>query len=228
MAHIAKYQSGAIGHMCALYENEAMQAKGYNLGPKRLISQVQFISERISALALKRHVRKDAVSLCDCIVTLPRSFDDNREREFFKTAYTFLSQRYGVDNVVSAYIHRNSSRPHMHFAWIPVTEDGRLSAKSVVTRLELKTLHPDMQRFMESSLGCKVEILLDSEKAGERILSGLGLKDYIDAKAELERLDSEIAVKKAQLNEILRQEHEARERLAELIRSAEQEDAKGD
>ena len=126
MAHIAKYQSGAIGHMCALYENEAMQANGYNLGPKRLISQVQFISERISALALKRHVRKDAVSLCDCIVTLPRSFDDNREREFFKTAYTFLSQRYGVDNVVSAYIHRNSSRPHMHFAWIPVTEDGRL------------------------------------------------------------------------------------------------------
>lgn len=93
MAHIAKYQSGAIGHMCALYENEAMQANGYNLGPKRLISQVQFISERISALALKRHVRKDAVSLCDCIVTLPRSFDDNREREFFKTAYTFLSQR---------------------------------------------------------------------------------------------------------------------------------------
>lgn len=74
--------------MCALYENEAMQANGYNLGPKRLISQVQFISERISALALKRHVRKDAVSLCDCIVTLPRSFDDNREREFFKTAYT--------------------------------------------------------------------------------------------------------------------------------------------
>ena len=116
----------------------------------------------------------------------------------------------------------------MHFAWIPVTEDGRLSAKSVVTRLELKTLHPDMQRFMESSLGCKVEILLDSEKAGERILSWLGLKDYIDAKAELERLDSEIAEKKAQLNEILRQEHEARERLAELIRSAEQEDAKGD
>lgn len=228
MAHIAKYQSGAIGHMCALYENEAMQANGYNLGPKRLISQVQFISKRISALALKRHVRKDAVRLCDCIVTLPRSFDDNREREFFKTAYTFLSQRYGVDNVVSAYVHRNSSHPHMHFAWIPVTEDGRLSAKSVVTRLELKTLHPDMQRFMESSLGCKVEILLDSEKAGERILSGLGLKDYIDAKAELERLDSEIAEKKAQLNEILRQEHEARKRLAEFVCSAEQEDTEGD
>lgn len=62
---------------------------------------------------------------------------------------------------------------------------------------------------------------LDFTKAGERILSGLGLKDYTDAKAELERLDSEIAEKKAQLNEILRQEHEARERLAELICSAE-------
>ena len=212
MAHIAKYQSGAIGHMCALYENEAMQANGYNLGPQRSISQVQFIGERISTLALRR---------CDCFVSLPRSFDDSREREFFKTAYTFLSQRYGVDNVVSAYVHKNSSRPHMHFAWVPVTKDGRLSAKNVVTRLELKTLHPDMQRFMESFLGCKVEILLDSEKAGERILSTLGLKDYVDAKAELERLDSEIAEKKTQLNEILRQEHEARERLAELVCSAE-------
>ena len=127
-----------------------MQANGYNLGPQRSISQVQFIGERISTLALKRHVRKDAVRLCDCIVTLPRSFDDSREREFFKTAYTFLSQRYGVDNVVSAYVHKNSSRPHMHFAWVPVTKDGRLSAKNVVTRLELKTLHPDMQRFMEA------------------------------------------------------------------------------
>lgn len=93
MAHIAKYQSGAIGHMCALYENEAMETNGYNLGPQRSISQVQFIGERISTLALKRHVRKDAVRLCDCIVTLPRSLDDSREREFFKTAYTFLSQR---------------------------------------------------------------------------------------------------------------------------------------
>lgn len=176
MAHIAKYQSGAIGHMCALYENEAMQANGYNLGPQRSISQVQFIGERISTLALKRHVRKDAVRLCDCIVTLPRSFDDSREREFFKTAYTFLSQRYGVDNVVSAYVHKNSSRPHMHFAWVPVTKDGRLSAKNVVTRLELKTLHPDMQRFMESSLGCKVEILLDSKKSRRKNPEHLGVE----------------------------------------------------
>lgn len=40
MAHIAKYQSGAIGHMCALYENEAMQANGYNLGPQRSMAIV--------------------------------------------------------------------------------------------------------------------------------------------------------------------------------------------
>lgn len=92
---------------------------------------------------------------------------------------------------------------------------------SIIMRIGGQTLHPDMQRFMESFLGCKVEILLDSEKAGERILSTLGLKDYVDAKAELERLDSEIAEKKTQLNEILRQEHEARERLAELVCSAE-------
>lgn len=102
MAHIAKYQSGAIGHMCALYENEAMQANGYNLGPKRLISQVQFISERISALALKRHVRKDAVSLCDCIVTLPRSFDDNREWLYSPAAKKILKRSWHIEAEPSA------------------------------------------------------------------------------------------------------------------------------
>lgn len=51
---------------------------------------------------------------------------------------------YGEQNVLSAYIHKDETTPHMHFSFIPVTvdKDGKekLCAKEVVDRKELKTI----------------------------------------------------------------------------------------
>lgn len=234
MAHIEKYQAGAIGRMCGHYERRGELEYGYrrenidpartnlnyNLGPQRPASQIDFINERIAGLDLKRRVRKDAVKMCDCVITLPQSFDSSRECEFFAAAYAFLSQRYGQENVVSAWVHKDEATPHMHFAWVPVTKDGRLSAKSVVTRLDLKTLHPDMQVAMEAALGCKVEILLDPDKAGEKQLSRLNQRDYIAAKRELERLDREVDAARGRLESVQREERDALDRNARLVGEA--------
>ena len=234
MAHIEKFQASAIGRMCGHYERRPEVEHGYrrdnidpsrtrlnyNLGPQRPASQIDFINERIAGLDLKRRVRKDAVKMCDCVITLPQSFDPNREREFFEAAYAFLSQRYGQENVVSAWVHKDEATPHMHFAWVPVTRDGRLSAKSVVTRLDLKTLHPDMQVAMEAALGCKVEILLDPDKAGEKQLSRLNQRDYIAAKRELERLDREVDAARSRLESVQREERDALDRNAHLVGEA--------
>lgn len=230
MAHIEKYQASAIGRMCGHYERRPEVEHGYrrenidperthlnyNLGPQRPASQIDFINSRINSLNLKRRVRKDAVKMCDCVLTMPQSLDPRREREFFEVAYSFLAQRYGHENVVSAWVHKDESTPHMHFAWVPVTKDGRLSAKSVVTRLDLKTLHPDMQVAMETALGCRVEVLLDPEKAGEKQLSRLGQKDYIAAKRELERLGREVDAASNRLESVQSEERDAVERNIEL------------
>ena len=156
--------------------------------------------------------------MCDCVITMPRSFDPSRQREFFNAAYAFLAQRYGTENVVSAWVHRDESMPHMHFTWVPVTQDGRLSAKSVVNRLDLKTLHPDMQVAMETALGCKVEIILDPEKAGEKQLSALNQSEYVAAKAELARIEGQIAAASERLEGVQQREQAARDRSAELVR----------
>lgn len=234
MAHVEKFQSAALGRMCGHYERRAEIDHGYkrenidnerswlnyNLGPQRPESQVEFINERIDSLNLKRRPRKDAVRMCDCVITMPRSFDPSRQREFFNAAYAFLAQRYGTENVVSAWVHRDEAMPHMHFAWVPVTQDGRLSAKAVVNRLNLKTLHPDMQVAMETALGCKVEILLDPEKAGEKQLSALSQPEYIAAKAELARIENEIAAAGERLECVQQREQAARARSEELVREA--------
>ena len=234
MAHVEKFQAAALGRMCGHYERRAEIDHGYkrenidnerswlnyNLGPQRPESQVEFINNRIDSLNLKRRPRKDAVRMCDCVITMPKSFDPSRQREFFNAAYAFLSQRYGKENVVSAWVHRDEAMPHMHFAWVPVTQDGRLSAKTVVNRLNLKTLHPDMQVAMETALGCKVEILLDPEKAGEKQLSSLSQPEYIAAKAELSRIEGEIAAAAERLEGVQQREQAARNKSAELVRAA--------
>lgn len=234
MAHVEKFQAAALGRVCDHFERRAELDYGYrrenidnersflnyNLAPRRSVSQVEFINERIDSLNLKRRPRKDAVRMCDCVITMPRSFDPSRQREFFSAAYAFLAQRYGDENVVSAWVHRDETQPHMHFAWVPVTQDGRLSAKSVVNRLDLKTLHPDMQVAMETALGCKVEIILDPEKAGEKQLSALNQSEYVAAKAELARIEREIAAANERLEGVQQREQAARDRSAELVREA--------
>lgn len=234
MAHVEKFQAAALGRVCDHFERRAELDHGYrrenidnerswlnyNLAPQRPVSQVEFINERIDSLNLKRRPRKDAVRMCDCVITMPRRFDPSRQREFFDAAYAFLAQRYGAENVVSAWVHRDETQPHMHFAWVPVTQDGRLSAKSVVNRLDLKTLHPDMQVAMETALGCKVEIILDPEKAGEKQLSALNQSEYVAAKAELARIEGEIAAAHKRLEGVQQREQAARDRSAELVREA--------
>lgn len=202
MAHVAKYQASACGRMCEHYDRTPMLSRGFtrsnidpertprnrNLAPDRGCSGPEFIEGRIQSLELKRAPRKDAVRMCDCVLTLPKTLDSSREEEFFASAYEFLSERYGVDNVISAWVHLDETTPHMHFAWVPVTPDGRLSAKDVVSRNDLRTLHRDLQKHLESDLGCEVEVILDPEKVGEKQLSELSQSQYVEVKKTIERL----------------------------------------
>src|SRR5699024_2239780 len=44
----------------------------------------------------------------------------------------FLEQEYGKDNLLYATVHMDEKTPHMHYGVVPITDDGRLSAKEVV------------------------------------------------------------------------------------------------
>ena len=219
MAHIAKYQSGALGNMCAHYDRwngdlskaesrdniDATQTHlNFNLAPNRNCGQVKFIRERIESLNLNR-LRKDAVRMCDCVLTKPKSLDPAKTDEFFRAGYEFLKARYGGEdakNVVSAWVHMDEPKgqPHMHFAFVPVTKDGRLSAKDVITRADLRTLHTDMQRFVERELGCEVEIILSDEKVVEKALSSVSQKQLDVVRAELTNEIEEKALEREELN----------------------------
>lgn len=214
MAHIAKYQAHAIGGMCAHYARVPERERGferdnidrsrtglnYNLAPEHEGGQVQFISDRIASLDLKRKPRKDAVVMCDLVLTMPKDLPDVYERRFFTSAAMHLSEKFGAQNVVSAWVHVDETTRHMHFAWVPVTEDGRLSAKSVVNRKMLKTLHTELQGAISADLGRRVELVLDEEKKADKALSGLDHDDYVKAKKQLDRMNDRLAATAAEID----------------------------
>lgn len=113
----------------------------YDLHPAQNANFRQVINERIKALALPKAVRKDAVVMAQILVTSDHGFFEGlsveQQAQFFKDSYDFLSDRYGEQNIISATVHLDERTPHMHFNFVPVTADGRLSAKSIFTRQSL-------------------------------------------------------------------------------------------
>lgn len=117
----------------------------------------QNIKSRIEQLDLKKAVRKDAVVMAQVLVTSDKEFFDRltpgQTKEFFKESYEFLKNRYGAENIISSTVHIDEKTPHMHFNFVPVTDDGRLSAKSILNRKDLILQHDDFYQEIGKSWG---------------------------------------------------------------------------
>ena len=99
----------------------------------------------------KRKIRTDAVKHIDGLITSDNEFFNNQTSEdtkrFFEQAKQFLEQEYGKDNLLYATVHMDEKTPHMHYGVVPITDDGRLSAKEVVGNKKALTAFQD--RFNE-------------------------------------------------------------------------------
>lgn len=124
------------------------------------------VKDRIKELNLPKAVRKDAVTMCGFVCTSDKDYFDKlpkaEQERFFKESYEFLKNRYGEKNVVAANVHFDEKTPHLHCYVVPVTEDGRLSAKDIFTRAELQKLQTDYPKHMNEK-GFELERGLSSE-----------------------------------------------------------------
>lgn len=115
------------------------------------INFTQRVKERIQKLSLPRAVRKDAIVMCQCLITSDKGFFEGLSPEdqdrFFQEGYAFIKGRYGEENMLSATIHYDEKTPHLHVNFVPVTPDGRLCAKDLFKRSDLIQLHDDFWRF---------------------------------------------------------------------------------
>lgn len=189
MAHVEKYKASALGHMLAHYNRSTPANKdidrsrteqNYNLAPERG-DLLKFINSRL-ADGVKVQQRADVIKLCDWVVTMPKDLPPEKEQAFFANTYDFLVNKYGERNVVCAYVHKDESTPHMHFAWLPVVQEKKnkkrlgqekLSAKECITRSDLQKFHQQLQDYLEQKLNCQVKILNEATKDGNKSIADL-------------------------------------------------------
>lgn len=125
----------------------------YDLHNQESINYNKKVNEIIKKNVItNRKIRKDAVRMCNFIVTSDKNFFENLSQEeqdqFFKRSYDFFKERYGEDKIVSAMVHLDESTPHMHLALVPVIEN-KLSAKRLFDRKELLAIQKEYPEFIQ-------------------------------------------------------------------------------
>ena len=80
--------------------------------------------------------RSDSVRVVEALFTASPKFFKGKSREeiraFFQEALDFLTEHQPRETIISAVIHMDEQTPHMHLSFVPLTADGRLSAKEIV------------------------------------------------------------------------------------------------
>lgn len=86
----------------------------------------------------KKGIRSDAVKYQTHVLTgthedMLRLFSDQETAEaWIKANYAFMVREFGQENIVRFVLHRDERTPHIHVVTVPLTKDGRLSAKEVM------------------------------------------------------------------------------------------------
>ena len=169
MAHVEKYTKGSVQGLSIHWDRKTENHSNQDIDNER--SHLNYdlcekegdtlsrMNDRLSEVHCLN--RKDVKVCADWAVTLPESLkdaSDKEHREFFEKTYEFLINRYGGEkNVLSANVHNDETRPHMHFAFMPVVWDEKkqrekVSAKEVLTRKDLRTFHQDLDEFLKKEL----------------------------------------------------------------------------
>jgi len=85
----------------------------------------------------KKAIRKDAVKFTTHVLTgshekmIEIFKDKEKAKEWVQANYAFVSDEFGKENIVRFNLHLDEKTPHIHVVTVPLTKDGRLSAREM-------------------------------------------------------------------------------------------------
>ena len=229
--HLEKYKttqvSGLIRHDLRESENHSNENidksrshLNYDLAGHN--DPYEYYKKRLSEIKVQK--RDDVKTMCSWCATLPKSMDIKDSDKFFKSVYDFMCKRYGKENIVSAVVHMDETTPHIHIKFIPAIRDKKhperykCSAKEVINRKELQTIHVDLSKEMERIFGYDIGVLNGATAGGNKTLQELKNQSLIEQneKLQLEVFDSQRVIKQGE------QMREQLQSLSGQVKSAEE------
>ena len=86
----------------------------------------------------KRKLRSDAIKSLSLVLTgsnkhMHKIFAHKKARKYWlEQSFKFISEEFGKENIVRFDLHMDETTPHLHVVLVPLTSDGRLSAREVM------------------------------------------------------------------------------------------------
>lgn len=169
----------------------------------------------------KRATRKDAVVMADVVVTLPDNVRKGDEDRFFRLTYWYLSNKFGIDNMMGGHVHKDEvlkdgtpARDHMHVPFTPIL-DGRFNYKKMCPRMFYQNMHRELGDYLEKRLGYRPEVELAEETRAQRV--------YTDKSVDIDKVRGAVdrAVVRPAEDEAARIVAAAKEEAAALLNEAE-------
>lgn len=178
---------------------------------------MQDIQDEINRAGAK--TRSNSVVALDAIYTASGEFFKDKSTEecnrYFQDCLQFHQKRFG--HIVSAVIHYDETTPHMHILSVPLTQDGRLSAREIIgNRANLSRMQTEFFEQVGRGYGLERGVQMDGQEK----------KKHITAQEhKLRQVKQEKAREEEELEAIKHSKKSARERATKAKEQAKQQQA---
>lgn len=184
----------------------------FNVTLKESNNWLQDIDNEIKAAGAK--TRANSVLALDTLYTASPDFfqgkTNQQNDDFFKDCLQFHQEHFG--HIISAVIHYDETTPHLHVVSVPLTKDGRLSARDVIgNKSKMSKTQDSFFEQVGRGYGLERGIHMDGQEK----------KQHISAQEhELREIKQEIAREKEHLEAIEHSEETARTRAQKARQTA--------
>ena len=228
MAHLAKFSGGTEGAKLYAHWSRETDDKGEYITYSRehggghinreltknnfTIGEIHdrnWIAERLKNVYQKPNQKKP-VETCDIVVTLPQteSTDIKNVRQFMQAAYNSLKKQYGNnDNIVGCWVHLDEAQPHMHFAFLPISERNSKQKPEFKEKLSTRAYWPKKNSLQEMHRTLQKDIDHEMGRHIEGINDGItkeqgGNKTIVELKKETQKAQRKLEYYRAKPEEL--------------------------
>lgn len=158
--------------------------------------------------------RSNSVVALDAVYTASGDFFKGKSNEendqFFRDCLEFHQRKFG--HVISAVIHYDETTPHLHILSVPLTQDGRLSAREIIgNRANLSRMQTEFFEQVGKEHGLERGIHMDGQEKRQHISA---------QEHELRELKQKIARGQEELEAIEHSKESARSRAQKARQTA--------
>lgn len=113
----------------------------------------QRVKNRVDEVRSVSRVQKNSVVMYSNVITIPKETHTNwgikKSKMYLEEVYNYFCNEFGKENVVSAKVHLDETTPHMHLHFVPISEEGKLQARKVMTPGRINKIHSEAPKFLQ-------------------------------------------------------------------------------